>query len=77
MTGIAQKILEAFRKPCVFDDHEIHITTSVGIALYPEDGEDTDTLMKKADIAMYRAKDQGRDNYQRYTITQKTQGRDY
>ena len=64
---IAQKILEAFRKPFVLDGHEFHVTTSIGISLYPEDGEDADTLMKNADIAMYRAKDLGRDNYQRYT----------
>jgi len=66
-TRIAQKILEAFRRPFVFDGHELHITTSIGIALYPDDGEDVDTLMKNADIAMYRAKEQGRDNYQRYS----------
>ena len=61
---VAVKILEAFRKPFVFDGHETRITTSVGIALYPDDGEDGDTLMKNADIAMYRAKDRGRDDYQ-------------
>ena len=66
-TRVAVKILEAFREPFEFDDHKLHITTSIGIALYPDDGEDADTLMKNADIAMYRAKDQGRDNYQRYT----------
>ena len=64
---VAQKILEAIRQPFVFDVHEIHVSTSIGIALYPDDGEDEDTLMKNADIAMYRAKDQGRDNCQRYT----------
>jgi diguanylate cyclase (GGDEF)-like protein/PAS domain S-box-containing protein len=63
----AQKILEAFRRSVEFDSHEIHITTSIGITLYPDDGEDSDTLMKNADIAMYRAKGGGRDNYQRYT----------
>jgi len=61
---VAQKILEALREPFGFDGYELHITTSIGIALYPDDGEDGDTLMKNADIAMYRAKDQGRDNYQ-------------
>ncbi len=64
---VAAKILEAFREPFVFDGHELHITTSIGIAIYPDDGEDGDTLTKNADIAMYRAKDRGRDNYQRYT----------
>src|SRR4030043_232972 len=59
---IAQKILEAFRKPFVLDDHEIMITTSIGIAIYPDDGDDADTLMKHADVAMYSAKDKGRDN---------------
>jgi diguanylate cyclase (GGDEF)-like protein len=61
---IAQKILEVFRKPFVFEGHELHITTSIGIALCPDDGEDIDTLVKNADIAMYRAKEQGRNNYQ-------------
>jgi diguanylate cyclase (GGDEF)-like protein/PAS domain S-box-containing protein len=64
---IAAKILEAFRKPFGFDGHKINITTSIGIALYPDDGEDADTLMKNADIAMYRAKERGRDNYQCYS----------
>ena len=64
---IAHKILGAFREPFVFDGDELHITTSIGIALYPDDGEDADTLMKNADIAMYRAKEQGRNNYQRYS----------
>jgi diguanylate cyclase (GGDEF)-like protein len=64
---IAQKVLEAFRKSFVFDDHEIMITTSIGIAIYPADGGDADTLTKHADVAMYRAKDKGRDNFQRYT----------
>jgi diguanylate cyclase (GGDEF)-like protein len=66
-TKIAQKILGAIRKPFEFDGHKIHITTSIGIATYPTDGKDTETLMRSADIAMYRAKEQGRDNYQRYT----------
>ena len=68
---VAQKILEAFRESFVFDGHEIHISTSIGIALYPDDGEDADTLMKNADIAMYHAKDRGRDNYQHYTPAMK------
>jgi diguanylate cyclase (GGDEF)-like protein/PAS domain S-box-containing protein len=65
---IAQRILEAFRKPFAFDDHGIRITTSIGIAIYPDDGKDADTLIKNADVAMYRAKARGRDNYQRYSV---------
>ena len=61
---VAQKILEAIREPFVLNGHELHVTTSIGIAMYPDDGGDADMLMKNADIAMYRAKDQGRDNYQ-------------
>ncbi len=68
---VAARILEAFREPSVFDGHELHITSSLGIALYPDDGEDEDTLMKNADIAMYRAKGEGRDNYQRYTLNER------
>ena len=64
---IASKILEAIRRPFAFDGHKMHITTSIGIAMYPDDGEDVDSLMRDADVAMYRAKAKGRDNYQRYS----------
>jgi diguanylate cyclase (GGDEF)-like protein/PAS domain S-box-containing protein len=64
---IAQKLIEAFHKPFVVDTHEISITTSIGIVIAPDDGKDVDTLIKKADIAMYYAKEQGRDNYHLYT----------
>ena len=66
-TEIAHKIMQAFQEPFVIDDHEIHNTTSIGIAIYPRDGGDIDTLMKNADIAMYRAKEQGRNRYCCYT----------
>ena len=62
-TAIAQKIVEAFRSPFVIDDRELHITPSIGIAIYPDGSEDVDTLIKHADIAMYRAKGSGRNNY--------------
>ena len=65
-TKVAQKVLEAFRKPFIFDVHKLHITTSIGIALYPEDGGDAETLLKNADTAMYWVKEQGRDNYELY-----------
>lgn len=60
----AQKILEAVRQPVVIDEHVLHVTTSIGIALYPQDGEDAETLLKNADSAMYRAKETGRDTVQ-------------
>ena len=66
-TTLAQKILHAFREPFVFNDHQLHITTSIGIAIFPDDGDNADTLMKNADIAMYRAKNKGRDGFLRYT----------
>jgi diguanylate cyclase (GGDEF)-like protein/PAS domain S-box-containing protein len=66
---IAQKILIAIRTPIKIEQHKLHITTSIGIAVYPLDGLDTDTLMKNADIAMYWAKDKGRNDYQRYDQT--------
>ena len=64
---LAQKVLEALKPAFYFSGHELHITTSIGIALYPYDGEDADTLLKNADTALYRAKEQGRNNYQLYT----------
>jgi diguanylate cyclase (GGDEF)-like protein/PAS domain S-box-containing protein len=63
MTGVAQKILEAFRKPFMFGDFQVLVTTSVGIAIYPRDGEDVDALLNNADAAMYWVKGHGRDNY--------------
>jgi len=64
-TTIAQKVVQAFRRPFVLDDHELHITTSIGIAIYPDDGGDADILIKNADTAMYCAKDKGRDTFER------------
>lgn len=65
---IAQKILENILKVVVINGHEIYITTSVGISLYPHDGQNMQSLMKNADLALYRAKEHGRNNYQFYTI---------
>ncbi|MEE9558299.1 MAG: GGDEF domain-containing protein [Candidatus Brocadiales bacterium] len=66
-TRVADKILEAVRQPMELGGHEVSITTSVGIALYPDGGKDPDTLLKNADTAMYHAKETGRNNYQVYT----------
>ena len=64
---IAQCILQVFQQPFVFDEHEFHVTASIGIALYPSDGENVATLMKHADTAMYRAKEKGGNNFQLFT----------
>jgi diguanylate cyclase (GGDEF)-like protein/PAS domain S-box-containing protein len=60
----AQKILQTVREPHQIGQHELHITASIGIVTYPDDGLDAETLMKNADFAMYHAKDSGRDNFQ-------------
>ncbi len=62
--SVAQKVLEAVRHPAIVDEHELYVSTSVGIAMFPDDGEDAETLLKNADRAMYRAKELGRDNFQ-------------
>jgi diguanylate cyclase (GGDEF)-like protein/PAS domain S-box-containing protein len=63
---LAQRILDVFQEPFVFDGHQLKITTSIGIAVYPDDGKDIDILLKNADNAMYRAKEEGRDMYRFY-----------
>jgi diguanylate cyclase (GGDEF)-like protein/PAS domain S-box-containing protein len=60
----ADKILEVVRSPHRIDQHDLHVTASIGIVTYPDDGTNVDTLMKHADFAMYRAKENGRDNRQ-------------
>jgi diguanylate cyclase (GGDEF)-like protein len=66
---LAQKLLEQIRQPLSVHGHELYVTTSIGMVLYPNDGRDIETLLKNADTAMYRAKEQGRNNYQLYTPT--------
>ena len=61
---VAQKVLEAVRHPVMIDDHELCVTTSIGIAVFPDEGLDAEALLKNADRAMYSAKELGRDNYQ-------------
>jgi diguanylate cyclase (GGDEF)-like protein len=62
----AQKILETLKIPFFIHDRELFVSTSIGISIHPIDGTDPETLVRNADTAMYRAKDQGRDNYQLY-----------
>jgi diguanylate cyclase (GGDEF)-like protein/PAS domain S-box-containing protein len=63
---VAEKILEALRQPVPIDGRDLYVTGSVGISVYPDDGGDSETLVRNADAAMYRAKDRGRDTYQLY-----------
>lgn len=66
---VADRILESFKKPFVIEDHDLHVTGSIGITIFPEDGEDSETLVSNADMAMYRAKAQGRNAYTMFTKT--------
>ena len=61
---MAEKVLGALAEPFLLDGRELHVTASMGIAVYPADGEDAETLLRNADAAMYRAKAQGRNTYQ-------------
>ncbi|MGD2172050.1 MAG: EAL domain-containing protein [Gammaproteobacteria bacterium] len=61
---VAEKIIASFKKTFELPDASIQITTSIGISIYPEDGKDPSELLKNADLAMYRAKAEGRNCYQ-------------
>lgn len=65
--GIIQQIMQTVAAPLQIDNHELYLTCSAGIAVYPNDAADAETLTKDAEIAMYRAKDAGRGSYQFYT----------
>ncbi len=64
---VAQKLIEVLRPPLQVDGHELTTSASIGIALFPHDGDDPDTLLKNAANALSRAKEQGRNHYQFYT----------
>ncbi len=63
---IAQRMLDIVAQPCRLSDQELHTSCSIGISLYPRDGQSADVLLRNADVALYRAKDMGRNNYQFY-----------
>lgn len=65
--SVASKVIDAMSNPFHIDEKELFIGASIGISIYPEDGMDASTLIKHADAAMYRAKDEGRNTYQFYT----------
>ena len=64
---LAERIIEALAKPYAIEGYEIRTNASLGIAMYPENGEDADTLMRSADLAMYRAKSDGANRWQLYS----------
>ncbi len=64
---VARRIIAALAEPVFLEGHEVFTSPSIGITSYPEDGRDVDTLVKNADMAMYRAKGQGRATYELYT----------
>lgn len=69
---LVQRLLQVFATPFLLRNHEVTFTASIGVTVYPEDGEDVATLIKNAELAMYRAKEYGRNTYMLYTKTMYT-----
>ena len=68
VADVGQKILDTVARPFLINGQEFHVTASIGISIYPDDGHDQQALLKNADIAMYRAKEQGKNNQQFYSV---------
>lgn len=66
---VAEKLLDIVSRPLVFDDKTVHITTSIGISVFPDDASSVDELIRNADLAMYQAKEEGRARYNYFTET--------
>ncbi|MBM7872122.1 diguanylate cyclase (GGDEF)-like protein/PAS domain S-box-containing protein [Clostridium pascui] len=64
---LSRKLISVVKEPLMIDSHEIYISASIGIAIYPEHGEDSTTLISNADVAMYEAKKMGRSSFEFYT----------
>jgi diguanylate cyclase (GGDEF)-like protein len=67
VAAIADKLLKHIAEPLMLEEHEIRVSASIGIVIYPDDGVEIETLIKNADSAMYHAKDKGKGNYQFYS----------
>ena len=65
---VAQKILDTVARPIVVRGNECRVTSSIGISIYPQDGRDSQTLLRNADNAMYRAKEQGKNRFDFYSL---------
>jgi diguanylate cyclase (GGDEF)-like protein/PAS domain S-box-containing protein len=72
---VAKRILASVSEPVIVKGHELYVTACIGITLYPHDGKDIETLVANADIAMYRAKDEGRGMYKLFTAEMNEQVR--
>ncbi|HTN50632.1 MAG TPA: EAL domain-containing protein [Burkholderiaceae bacterium] len=70
--AVAQRLLDTMRRPFTFSGHELFVTASMGVATFPLDGGDVDTLLRKADIAMYAVKDSGRNGAMRFSSAMNT-----
>jgi diguanylate cyclase (GGDEF)-like protein/PAS domain S-box-containing protein len=64
LNRVAHKLQEAIAQPFEIEEHDIYVTSSIGIAVYPDDSDDPEELLKHADVAMYRSKELGRNTYQ-------------
>jgi len=67
VNAIASKLLSTLQQPMEIQGHQLYVTTSIGISLFPLDGNDPQSLLRNADSAMYKAKEEGRNSYQYYT----------
>ncbi|HVK53576.1 MAG TPA: EAL domain-containing protein, partial [Burkholderiales bacterium] len=67
ISEIARKLLKAISRPFIIDEQTLHVTASIGVSVYPDDGFSGNTLLRNADTAMYRAKERGRDALEFYT----------
>jgi diguanylate cyclase (GGDEF)-like protein len=61
VNAVGEKLLEAVRSPIMLDEHEVRVTASIGVSLFPDDGDDADALLRRSDTALYQAKQDGRD----------------
>lgn len=66
ITGLAQKVIDSLREPFLISGHELHVTTSIGVSVYPDDSNEVDALFRYADIALYNAKERGRNMFRFY-----------
>ena len=69
IASVADRVLKSLRPAVILDDRELHVTTSIGISVYPDDGDNLEVLLKNADLAMYCAKRQNGNTFCRYEPT--------